>query len=411
MIRRLLLSALNKTKRVGRYLESRLNPHAPADRTFDAIKAPVIGYDAYLKGNNKGRVLLCYLTEPFHLEPDSPAMSTHQNMQRSIEIARIFNRLGYVVDVVDGYDHTFVPKKEYKVILGERNNNFKRMAEILGDSSLKLCLATGPHPEQTRKAITMCRNAIKKRRCIEIDFKYRSGAAEIPSRYIDAVIVTHNSYVASTYRPFHENIHCVGNGGFDFLQSTIDGKDFMTARNNFMFMASWLFLVRGLDLVLEVFSHLTELNLYVCGPLWNEPEFIDKYERELFHTPNIHVLGRIDLTSNQFKELSRKCAYVIYPCSLMEDPGSVWVPMRCGVIPVVSKEVDLHTEEPAIILPDLELGTIQAEVLEVANMNPSKCKDLALRVSKESTLYYSMEAWGKRFEGALQRVLERRRLI
>ena len=403
MIRRLLLSALNKTKRVGRHLESRLRKHAPADQTFDTIKAPVIGYDACLKGNNKGRALLCYLTEPFHIEPDSPVMYRHQQMERSLSIARVFNRLGYVVDVVDRDDQAFVPKRDYDIFLGVGPNS-KRIAKRLEDLTLKLWLATGPHPEHTREAERKCQKDVLERRGIEFDSRYDTGA-EFPSSPVDAVIVTHNAGVASMYQPFHNEIYCVGNGGFDFLQSTIDCKDFKTARNNFMFMASWMFLARGLDLVLEVFSQLPELNLYVCGPLWNEPEFIDKYERELFHTPNIHVLGRIDLTSNQFRELSRKCAYVIYPCSLMGDPGSVWAPMRCGVIPVVSKAVDLHTEEPAIILRDMRIETVMKTVNEAATMSPKACSEMAVKVYEKSNYHYSTASWNQRFEGILMQIL------
>ena len=84
---------------------------------------------------------------------------------------------------------------------------------------------------------------------------------------------------------------------------------------------------KGFDLVLEMFNVLPELDLYVYGPLWNEMDVIDAYEKELFHTKNIHFIGQLDITSAEFKDFTHKCAYTFLPTSGDPAAGSVWATM------------------------------------------------------------------------------------
>ena len=402
MIRCLLLAILGRLKRVGRHLESKLKGEVPATASARKELSPVIGYDACLQ-DKKGRVLICYLTEPFHLAPDSPEMCQHQNMERSIEIACVFNRLGYVADVIYCFDNNFIPRHNYEILFGY-GPCFDRMARIIKGLFVKVYFAPEQNPDSGREVEKKRRDAIKERRDVELALRYPAGI-NFPSKLVDAVILIHNSSVTSTYLPFNGPIYPVDNGGFDFLQSTVEDKDFGIARRNFMWMGSWLFVAKGLDLVLEVFSQLPELNLYVCGPIWNEPDFVEAYTRELFHTPNIHVWGRVDLASEEFKELTQICAYVVFPGSPKGLPGSVWAPMRCGVIPIVSREAGSGTKDFGFILSDCELDTIRATVLEAANKSPDDCQKVAQRVCQEANRFYTMEAWSKRFEAALQQIL------
>lgn len=395
-----LLAVLKKFKRIERDLESRISRsliggHQPK---------PFIGFEEYLS-NRKGRALISYLSAPFHISKDSSEMYSHQNYCRALEIAKVFNALEYTVDVVDLYDHTFKPRYRYDILCGN-GTNFKRLAKILDKEVLKIFFTPDPHPDFRRAAEKERRNDIIKRRGIELTLRYPS-VIEFPEKYIDAVICTGNSWVASNYLSFNDNVYAIGDGGFDFLQSTLVGKDFNSARKRFIWMASWLLVAKGLDLVLEVFNALPELDLYVCGPLWNEPDVIDAYEKELFHTKNIHFIGQMDLTSTEFKELTHKCAYTIFPTSGDTAAGSVWAPMRCGVMPIVSVENGMDTGDFGTTLSDCKLETISAVVIEAANRDPQECKDMAERTLKIANSYFTLEAWSHRFEDALKEILEK----
>jgi len=228
-----LLAVLKKFKRIERDLESRISRsliggHQPK---------PFIGFEEYLS-NRKGRALISYLSAPFHISKDSSEMYSHQNYCRALEIAKVFNALEYTVDVVDLYDHTFKPRYRYDILCGN-GTNFKRLAKILDKEVLKIFFTPDPHPDFRRAAEKERRNDIIKRRGIELTLRYPS-VIEFPEKYIDAVICTGNSWVASNYLSFNDNVYAIGDGGFDFLQSTLVGKDFNSARKRFIWMASWL---------------------------------------------------------------------------------------------------------------------------------------------------------------------------
>lgn len=391
---------LKKAKRTGHWLEAKLLTPGYLSELFE----PIIGYyDNDLMRVKKGRVLICYLTEPFRLEPKSPQIYEHQNMQRAIEIARVFNRMGYVADIVSCFDGVFIPNYKYHVLFGVEHC-FERMALVLGKTATKIYLATGPYPPSRHASEQKRRDAIKKRRGTELMLRFPGWNAPDPS-LVDAVVAIGNSWVVSTYKPFYKSVYATGDGGFDFLHSTIEQKDFVSARQNFMWMASWLSVVKGLDLVLEVFSQLPELNLFVCGPIWNEKDFLEEYERELFHTPNIHVMGKQKLNSFEFAELTKKVGFTIFPTAGDAAAGSVWAPMRCGVIPIVSIENGMDTRKFGVTLKDCSMDEIRTAVLEASVMSPEQCRDMAYRACNIACREYTLEAWSRRFETVLRNIL------
>ena len=61
-----------------------------------------------------------------------------------MEIARAFKRLGYVVDVVDWLDNTFISTDHYDVFFG-MHYNFGRLLSYMDDRTTKVYYATGAY--------------------------------------------------------------------------------------------------------------------------------------------------------------------------------------------------------------------------------------------------------------------------
>lgn len=405
--KRLLLKILKKVRNVGRRLESKLKGET-LSYNYNG-PTPVIGFDTYLK-DKKGRVLICSVPEALLLPNDSPEIYRHQKYERMLAIVRTFNRLGYIVDVIDVWDTGFVPKEDYSILLGTCPS-FKRMAEILPDPVLKINFSVGPRPEFRCNAEQIRCVAAGKRRGKTFIHQYPKGKTSPKKELVDAVITIGNEWVASTYRPYNKSVYPIGTGGYDFIQSTIDDKDFHIARRKFMWMANWMFIGKGLDLVLEVFSQLPELELYVCGGVWNEPDFVEAYQQELFHTPNIHVMGRIKIESKEFTKLTSEVAYTIFPTSCDAVAGGVCATMKSGVIPIVSIENGMDTGDFGITLTDCRLKTIRDAMLQAAETSPEECKNMALRAFQRGKKYYSLEAWSKRFNKSLREILSKKAII
>ena len=401
MAKRLLLKIFKKMKNVGRRLESKLKDET-LSYNYNGPK-PVIGFDTYLK-DKKGRALIGSVPEALLLPHDSPEIYRHQKYERMLAIVKTFNRLGYIVDVIDVWDTGFVPKEDYSILLGTCPS-FKRMAEILPDSVLKINFSVGPRPEFRCNAEEIRCVAAGKRRSKTFIHQYPKGKTSPKKELVDAVITIGNEWVASTYRPYNKSVYPIGTGGYDFIQSTIDDKDFHTARRKFIWMGNWMFIGKGLDLVLEVFSKLPELELYVCGGVWNEPDFVEAYEKELFHMPNIHVMGKVRIEEEEFIQLTKKVAYTIFPTSNDAMAGGVCASMKCGVIPIVSRENGMDTGDFGIMLSDCRLETIRDAVLQAAEISPEECRNMAYRACREGEKNYTMETWHKRFETALCDIL------
>ena len=67
-------------------------------------------------GELKGRVLLSYTTYPFTLQ-DTSKSGAHTNYWETIEQAKILNEFGYIVDIIDHDNSSFIPKKRYDIFI------------------------------------------------------------------------------------------------------------------------------------------------------------------------------------------------------------------------------------------------------------------------------------------------------
>ena len=123
---------------------------------------------------------------------------------------------------------------------------------------------------------------------------------------------------------------------------------------------------KGLDLLLEVFPRLPDLHLWACGPFEREEEFCACYRRELYETPNIHPVGWVGVAEPQFAEIVRRCASVIHPTCSEGQPGSVVHCMHQGLIPLVTPEAGIDTEDFGVTLDSDDLGALERLIAEVA---------------------------------------------
>jgi glycosyltransferase involved in cell wall biosynthesis len=141
-----------------------------------------------------------------------------------------------------------------------------------------------------------------------------------------------------------------------------------------MWFASRGMVHKGLDLVLEAFAELPEYQLTVIGPVEDEPEFVNLYRRELYHTPNIRCAGWLDKGNKQFKEvLDQSVGHIFTSCSESGATG-VFETMVGGVIPIVTYESSVDVEDYGIFLKDSSIEEIKEGVKMVAAMPASELK-------------------------------------
>jgi glycosyltransferase involved in cell wall biosynthesis len=351
------------------------------------------------------RALITYVACPLYQSPDDLKRAAHSNFSQSVEIARAFNRLGYIVDVVDLRDHVFIPSVHYDVLFG-MDYNFERLASYLDKKTKKIYYGTGADwayenaAEQARSEMLIARRGIQLSPRHLKEHKWAELA--------DSVIVIGNQVTLDTYQQRNPRLYVIDNSVLSKISlPDLDHKDFGLARQNFLWMGNTGLLRRGLDMVLDAFVHLHDVNLWVCGPLEREAEsaFVRAYRHELFHVPNIHPLGWIDVYSKTFQELTDMCAFVIYASCTEGMSGSVLNCMARGLIPLISRDVGIDTDGIGVTFAQDSVDVIQQVVRDMVALSPDVLRRIAQEVYWQACTRYSLESFSQNIERILRAIL------
>jgi glycosyltransferase involved in cell wall biosynthesis len=157
-------------------------------------------------------------------------------------------------------------------------------------------------------------------------------------------------------------------------------------------------------MLLEIFSKKTECELFVCSSISQERDFEKEYYKELYKTKNIHTFGFVNVFSEQFKEISDKCAYLIFPSCAEGQAGSITTAMSAGCIPIISKMCGF-SEREGIILGDCSMKCIEQYIDKYSQMDKEwivkQCKKEVEIIAND----YSEESFVESVNNALDGVL------
>lgn len=311
-------------------------------------------------GAPRGNVLLSYITTPFTLLAEDQ-FNGHTNYWETRDMARAFLERGYAVDVIDKTNAAFVPRRKYAYFI-DIESNLARIAPLLNPDCIKIFHATGAHWQ--------FQNAAEAARIT--DLEARRGITLLPRRMTQPYDVTPADLISSLCGPFPESTYA-------FLKKPIyhiplstthtypkPEKDYDSARKQFIWFGGAGAVHKGLDLVLEAFAAMPEYTLLVCGK-FGEQDFNDAYHKELFETPNIRAIGYLDPGSDQFKKITHESLGIVFPSCSEGCASSVVVTMHAGLIPIVSRESGIETEDFGIILSENTIEAIRAAVRALAS--------------------------------------------
>jgi len=289
-------------------------------------------------------------------------------------MATSFAEAGFAVDVVHFADDHFVPEKPYDVLVSARTN-LERLAKHLSPECLKIAHLDTAH------FLTHNANALQRLRRI----RDRHGISLRSNRMVednwaievaDIGCVLGNSFTADSYGFAGKPIHRIPLSSvrqFDWQ----DDKDFDACRAKFLWFGSGGFAHKGLDLVIDAFTELPDLELLICGPTDQEPRFLKAFDRQMFHTSNIKTIGWIDVTGEEFTKLRRGTVATIYPSCSEGGGGSVITCMHAGMLPVVTREASVNIGDSGLILKSASVEAIREAVIAISNMPAGKLRDRA----------------------------------
>lgn len=325
------------------------------------IKKIIFGYGIFenVNGTNFSQnCLLIYIIDPFKKIGSN---YRHQNYWQAKELSKTLKEFNYNVDVINIGDDKNYFKKKYSLVVNLHPGINKKYKKYLTSNHKEIFYCTGSNPEYLNKA----------ERSRLSDLYKRKGVALKPRRQVKlldkkdcenlaGMIFMGNEYNLKTYNalPIKQK-YLISNTGYPFLQN----NDFSAkSSKNFLFLSGSGQIHKGLDLLLEVFLKIPQINLYVCSNFAAEKDFEILYKKELYNTPNIFPIGLIDITSEKFKNISKKCAFIVAPSCSEGQSGSVLTGMSAGLIPIVSKDCGFNDTE-AFILENCKIETIEKTLL------------------------------------------------
>ena len=324
------------------------------------------------KGSSRGCVSISYITWPFLEGVDSPKMRGHTNAYEVTVMAQAFLDLGFRVEVCDYDDESYRPPEDCKGAV-DLHGNLERWE--LPQDCKKIIHATGAH--------WLFMNHAELSRLISL--RQRHGVALNPQRHVkpsrgvevaDQVVVLGNEFTRGTFLFGGKPVTRIPiSSAYEFAWP--EGRDFEKAKKKFLWVGSYGMVHKGLDLALDAFAGMPELELTVCGRPEKEADFYRLYEKHLKRTPNIKLHGWLDMGSADFLEIARTHAAVIYPSSAEGGAGSVIHCMHAGLLPVCTTEASIDLGDFGVHVESATVESVQKACRAVASMSTGEVENRA----------------------------------
>lgn len=372
-------------------------------RRFEASQEMV---SLWPEGDRKGDVLISYIVDPFRVDDESKISNSHTHHWESRLMATAFLEMGYAVDVISYLDQQFVPRKEYSLFLAARTN-FERIATLLNPDCIKIAHLDTAHWLYNNTAVLQRALNVQQSHGVSLQsFKFIEFNWAIEQA--DYATVLGNQFTVDTYAYANKPVCRVpisscGSYAWD------EGKDFGQCRENFLWFGSQGFVHKGLDLVLEAFAAMPEQQLYVCGPIDDEPQFKRAFDRYLYATPNIHTVGWVDVESNNFRDICGKCVGLVYPSCAEGGGGSVIQCMHAGLIPIVSRQASVDiAEDYGIFIEQLSVEEIVRQVENLSSLTSAELQQMSRNAWEFARANHNRERFYKEFVRHMQNIIENR---
>ena len=348
----------------------------------------------------KKNALLSYIIYPF----SGKIQNNHSNHRECFIIAEILKELGYNVDVINWNNTTFLPVKKYDVVI-DNHNNLERLSPYFTESTMKIFHATNTH--------WLYQNSIEYGRYY--DFFLKKGVAITPARlmfpgnsaeYCDAISIFGNEFTESTYGVYRSKMYHLPMS-VTTLAEVIEERDYSLAKKKFIWLNSHGVLLKGLDIVIDAFSMLPHLELYICGDLDRDGKFKDTISLQLSKAPNIKIAGWVDIEGEVFKKIVTECAWVISTSFSEGGGGSTLNCMAKGLIPVVSSASSLTLpEKTGFYLEENNAINLAALLSSISLLPDAELSGMSFNTFSFVASNHTLENFKNKYKEFLIKILE-----
>jgi glycosyltransferase involved in cell wall biosynthesis len=317
-----------------------------------------------------GTVVLFYVTDPWRY-PETREKHYHTNRWECAVMADTLVEAGYAVEVVDYNARYYRPPADC-VIAIDTEHSFGLYASALPPGCRKVYHAPTTHWLHWNQSEMRRLDGIQQRR----------GVALVPRRQLPpnpgielATLGTYvgNKFTADTYAFARKPMHRIPISTVT-MEDDFPTRDLARVRRRFIWFGSVGLAHKGLDLALEAFAQMPDLELTVAGAIDLDQDFVAAYRRELTATPNIRNIGWLDVTDAQFHPVMRDHVGVVYPSCAEGGAGSVICCMHSGVIPVVTYEASVDVADFGFLIPGATVADVITAVRQFTSLTDQELR-------------------------------------
>lgn len=369
----------------------------------------VAGIGAGRPGCQK-RALVYFKTDPLFSRRLRDAY-VHTNNAEIVTMLGIFNRLGFVVDLVDrDADWKEIEPlldRAYDAYLANAAGNSAQLHnEISAAISAKhrIFFAAGPEPEESNKRVVTRHDDFEKRTGRNCVRRRLVKGGDFARRFekIDAIFYVGNAFSEETYSSHgipSYRIYPSTSPQLCFDAAAIDRK----RADRFMYFGGNGLICKGLDLVLEAFDGLEDVTLDICGPS-SEEDFWQYYRPLLDRNPQIRFHGFVEAGGAAFSDITAAAGFQIFPGSAEGCATSVVTCMRRGVVPVTTPETGVDLGSFGVAIDDASVDGVRRLVKRLREMDSNEFRRRIIDTYIAS-MDYTLERFERSFEAALLKTM------
>jgi len=361
-----------------------------------------------------GHALMYYKTDPF-FSSGLVKKYSHPNNWQAFEIAKILNKLGFWVDIIDRSINIneLKLKDKYDLFIGiGGGGSGKYYFDITSklDKAIKIFYASTQEQSIYNSALKKRYDYFSERHPNQ---KFsQKGIFETDKTKIidniDAILSVGNGYAINTFRDYKKpifRIHPSTSPKIKFNIRDIKKKN----QNKFFYFAGSRNILKGLDLLIESFSELPNLELYICTSA-REKKFNDFYEKTLLEAKNIHWVGNIDVGGKKFNEITLGSGYVILPSSTEGTATSVTTCMRRGLVPIVTEQAGIDIKDFGYLIKDIRVDSLKNQIKAISKESREDFLERSKKAYLES-FKYTQANYSEDLEKALISILTKHEKI
>jgi hypothetical protein len=312
--------------------------------------------------------------------------------------------MGYVVDIVDYTVPNFRPSRAYDLYMGHGGQT-RTILDQLSASTFVLHYASGAYWTAFNRMSQERYDNFRRRKGVthECGFVRSLDGTESGEEYLarraDATFVS-GPRTAATFDGICKRMYLLYLGAYVSRDLQSPDRDFEEGRRHFVYVAGTNGSVqKGLDLLLEAFSRMTSVHLYVHCKV--EGELLRAYRSELAR-PNIHYTYQYEWGPLRrcLRRILRRANFTI-TAPIDTGPGTAFVgSMGLGLIPV--GYADIEGDESDSVLTDSHSIDALAEAVDRASARSADwCREASQKTRARYERLHVPSAFGDNFQKML----------